>query len=170
MKITVQVDVQEVLNELFEDFNPEYDTMEFDLKDGIKDSIIGDTKRQLITFYGNEFKQQIQSQVKTLISEEIGTTVEKAVKDFAKNGKIESKYNSHEPMSLEEWVKQVFSEKSNHRDDLIVKTVKQDAERCVKEVKSRYDMLFASQVISGLKQQNMLKDGVFEALMKENKN
>ncbi len=169
MKITVKVDVQEVLDELFEDFNPEYDTMEFDLKDGIKDSIIGDTKRQLITFYGNEFKQQIQSQVKTLVTEEISTTIEKSVKDFAKNGKIESRYGSDEPMSLQEWVRKVFSETGGRRDDLMIKAVKQDAERCVKEVKSRYDMLFASQVISGLKQQNMLKDGVFEALMKESK-
>ena len=54
-------------------------------------------------------------------------------------------------------------ESYNNQKDLIEKLAKNYST----EMKNRYDMMFASQLVIKLNEQGMLKEGVFESLMKK---
>lgn len=167
MKIKVEVDIQEILNEMFENFDPHEDYFELDLKESIKDGIIGDVKRQIVQMHNKEMKDKIANECKSLINLEMSDMIKKEVQDFSENGKLKERYGNLEPMSVSDWIKHHFSEKTNDYTRSIKDEINKRAVSCVKEIKSRYDLLFASQVITKMNNQDMLKEGVFKSLMND---
>lgn len=164
MKLKVEIDIQEILNELFEDFNPEEESFELDLKETIRDGIVGDVKRQIIQMQSQKIREQIISETKTLINKSINDKIKNDVEGFYENGLLKVDY-SKEEVSVQDWIRRHFSLKSNEYTRQLKDKVQLQSKVCVDELKQRYDMLFASQIITKLNDQDLLKDGVFKSLM-----
>lgn len=165
MKIKVEIDIQNILDEMFENLDPHEGYFELDLKDSIRDAIVGQTKREILKMQNTKITEQIQTEVKKLIEVSINDQIKKDVEDFSKNGKLTERYSSDEPISVNDWVKKQFEDKSNSYKNTLFSKVQEQASKCVKELKERYDLLFASQIISKLNDQDLLKEGVFKSLM-----
>lgn len=151
--------------------------MEFTVK--IEDDWIEDT--QLIS----ELKSQITSSLASKIIEKLLSghvkliekiTTDKIIQEFDKlakeatlqfieNGKVRSGRNSSTMITVSEYIAERFenSNSYNSQKDLIERKAKEYST----EMKNRYDMMFASQLVIKLNEQGMLKEGVFESLMKK---
>lgn len=163
MIINVKVDVTEAINELFYDFNPEDNTVEIDLKDIIKNEIVQQAKRAILQDGSFNIKTQMTNEIKKLVSESYEEHVGLKCAEFVRNGKLKGRYGNSEDVTVDEWIRLQFEHTGNY--NRLPDIVKKKAEETIKEIKNRYDLLFASQMITKLNEQNLLKDGVFKALM-----
>lgn len=98
MKIKLEVDVQEIVQGLFDDandnFDPEYGIeTDVDLKEEVKKNIVNQAKTEVLKLITEPVRQQIQDQVKGLVSSEYGSVVSKKVAEFVKDGRVK-KYSS----------------------------------------------------------------------------
>lgn len=66
-------------------------------------------------------------------------------------------------MSVEQWIQENFQHDFDNRK--LKDVVSQKCIEISNEIRDRYDLLFASTLVAKLNEQNLLKDGVFEALM-----
>lgn len=91
---------------------------------------------------------------------------EEETKKFILEGKVQSYANSRNMVSVADYIKEKFesSQGYNSQKDIIEKMAKNYSI----EMKNRYDMMFASQIIIKMNEQGLLKEGVFDSLMKKN--
>lgn len=167
MKFKIEIDLNEIINELFEDFNPEYDTIDLDIKSEVKKDIIFQTKREVLKEVKEPLKLEMQNRVKILVTDAFKDEVNNSVKEFVKNGKIKGRYSNDPDLSVQEWIAKEFQDTSRY--NTLSDLVKKKSEKLAKEIRDRYDHLFASQLITKMNEQGLLKDGVFNALMQDNK-
>lgn len=167
MIINVKVDINEVLNELFYDFDPQEESVDINIKDAIRGDIVHQVKREVLKNYSEQLNTKMSNEVKHLISEAFSEQIKQKSEEFVKNGKVDGKYSNDKKITVDEWLQQEF--KDSGRYNTLRDIVKNKAEEAAKDLKGRYDLLFASQIISKLNEQDMLKDGVFKALMESTK-
>lgn len=165
MKFKIEIDINDIMEGLFEDYHPDCDNFpEIDLKEEVMHEITRSTKNQVLEKYKGETESKIVERVKVLVDDKITKQIKKDVEDFVKNGKLK-KYSTDEPKSVKEWINEKFTQESDSYSQTLRKVVASKAQEAVEELKSRYDLLFASQVITKLNDADMLKEGVFQALM-----
>ncbi len=115
-------------------------------------------------------KKNLKGEIYLKVEENVREKLEEFVHDFVKQNvdKLEMKIGYSQTLPLEEGVKTILSNNAEkYAMTSIEKLVKGYAEHFVNDLRKRYDLLFASQVITKLNENNMLKEGVFEALMAE---
>ena len=115
-------------------------------------------------------KKNLHGEIYLKVEEGVREKLEEFMCDFVKQNaeKFEIKLGYGEVVPLEEGVIKMLSNNANkYAMTAIEKLVKGYAEHFVDDLRKRYDLLFASQVITKLNENKMLKEGVFEALMAE---
>lgn len=168
MKLKIEVDIENLVEGMFE--NAEYDSdlgirADINLKDDIKSEIIYETKQAVLKEIKEPIKKDISDRVKILVEDSYKKEVEKAVEDFVENGKVRINSYNEDEITTKEWIKNQF--KNNfYTSGKLEKIVKQNTEELAKEIRDRYDLLFASSLVSNLNDQGLLKEGVFKAIMK----
>lgn len=161
MKITI--DLEDLVNDLIEDGGED----QFNLKEGIKTSIIRSVAYQRFDKEIESMREQAKNLFKGKISEKIDEVVAKQVERIIKEDKF--KYNSYEDeKTLSEYIKDryIASTRSGVNLDEITKKI---ANKAAEELKDRYDLLFASQMVSRLDQLGLLKEDAAKILL-ENRN
>lgn len=171
MKLKIEVDLQDLMTDLFNDANydPEYGhEVDFNLKEEVVNSIVKDSKEGVLKKIKEPILKEIQERVKILVQDSYGKEIEKAVEKFVKNGKVKERYSSEE-LSVEQWIENNFQtrfENGNNLDGIVEKKVK----ALSAEIRSRYDMLFASQIVIKLNEQGLLKENVINTILDNGKN
>jgi hypothetical protein len=115
-----------------------------DLKQKIEDGVIKEVKAQV--------EQTLYRKIGTLVSECIATD------------KIKGRYSGDPEVTLQEWIKEQFTETARSKapvDDVIKKLATAFGE----EMKKRYDLLFASQLVAKMKDSGFLKDEAVQLLL-----
>lgn len=115
-----------------------------DLKQKIEDGVIKEVKAQV--------EQTLYRKIRTLVSECIA------------NDKIKGRYSNDPEVTLQEWVKEQFTETARSKapvDDVIKKLANAFGE----ELKKRYDLLFASQLVAKMKDSGFLKEEAVQLLL-----
>ncbi len=74
---------------------------------------------------------------------------------------VKKGYNNEETPLLEYIQNRINDNSSNY-----IKAVEQTAENHIKVLRAKYDLLFASQIIGNMQEQGLLKEGVYDALLK----
>lgn len=126
----------------------------------LKDKVDSQIIKQVNLEIEKEFISKIQKNISDIIDED-------AVKnpDYYKNSSDPSRQKQY--ITLKELIRYKFDKHSgwSSPNEKIEKLAKSFAE----DMKKRYDLLFASQLVSKLNDQGLLKEGVFESLMQSTK-
>lgn len=121
----------------------------------------------------NEVVQQIKKSVETQVTDlmnkimkeeiksKLDTIVGDLMRDFLVKGKIKGSYHFDPDLTMMEWVSKNVTGQNATIQDWIKKSVEQQ----VNALKQRYDLLFATQIVSKLNQEGMLKSDIAKLLL-----
>lgn len=163
MKFKVEIDLNEVLNELFVDYDPEYGIdVDIDLKHEIKTDITHQAKQAVLKEVKEPLRKDIEDRVKILVKDAYAEEVSETVKKFIREGKLQGRYKGDPEITVNEWIEREFEGSVNN--DVLKKAVQNQANNVSEELKGRYDMFFATQLVMKMNDQGLLKDGVMSTL------
>lgn len=113
-------------------------------------------------------KKNLLKDIYPEVEKNVNKKVEEFMHDFIEQNadKLEMKVGYDQTVPLEKGVRSILSDKAEkYAMTSITKLVEAYAKSFVDDLRKRYDLLFASQVITKLNENKMLKEGVFESLM-----
>lgn len=148
MKVTVDIS----------DFYLEEGELESELKKYITNQVVATVteslKKQVELKLELETKNKIKEQLDQLISDTLDSCI--------KNNKVKA-YSGSDLVTIQQYIRDMFERGSgwNNPNDKIEKLAKGFSE----ELKKRYDLMFASQIVIKLNEQGMLKDEVMKLLI-----
>ncbi len=164
MKITVEVNLEDRWFD--EDQN---------LDEALKSTITSQVKQKLWSELKVKAEKEILTQVTEQVNKELDGKIQKNVKELILEDKFKNPnyyQGSGDPartiefITLKELTHYMFSSNNtsySNITDLIKKLSKAFSE----EMKNRYDLSFASQLVSKMNEQGLLKEGVFDALVEK---
>ena len=150
MKFTIEV----------EDFYME----EGDLESSLKQHIITTCVHKITTDLKAKIEDGVQKEVKAQVEQTLYRKIGSFVTEAIENDKIKGRYTGDPEMTLQEYVKQQFTDKAREKaptDAVLEKLAKQFGE----EMKKRYDLMFASQLVTKMKDSGFLKEEVANLLL-----
>lgn len=126
------------------------------LRRAIKDSVI----REVWGKIANEVQSKITDRVKQSVDESMNKKINDYIADIVKTETVS--YNQ-KTVTIAEYVKMYFNDKSayNNANDVI----KRLADNFGQEMKNRYDLLFASQLVAKMSNAGLLKEDVAKMLL-----
>lgn len=155
MKFTVEIDEFW----LDEDSNG----FEEELKNSIKIDVCQQIKKMMLTHIENEITNVVKQQVSDTLREHI----QALVADVISTGMIRESSYSDKEISIENWIKKQFHGNSGYQNaDLKITEL---AKKFGDEMKQRYDLLFASQIVAKLDEHGLLKEDIAELLLPTSK-
>lgn len=143
--------------------------------DGEGESLAEDLKRSVTRQVLSEIQKSIKEKVDAEITRTVKSYVEQtmyreintAAKQIIAEGKIKSRYNSNEMVTIEEYVRQWLAKDS--RWDAAYDTIEKIAGKLASDMKTRYDVQFANQIVLKLNENKMLAPNVAQILLSEPK-
>lgn len=158
MKINVTVDLTEFYAENEGD----------NFSEEIKRAIASDVKFQIL----KEWKDKIGDEFNKAVIAEVEKQKENLITDtfnkLAVDAKVKKQYSSGEMISIAQWITEEFERmhlSDNKLNSLLASQLTKSSDRISKELKDRYDLLFASQIVSKLNEAGMLKEDVAKILL-----
>lgn len=139
--------------------------------------IVDDVVRKIKKSIEDKVDVQIKAKIDNLLKYSIEKHADKYMDACFKDAKIktsvydsEKRHSIEKHVSLEEYVLLQFKKDSgwSNPNEKITKLSKDFAIEFGKEIKERYDLMFASQIVSSIDKNGLLKDGVAKLLL-ENK-
>lgn len=110
-------------------------------------------------------KEKVEKLMEDLLKKEVlkqmETRVSVLMENFLKEGKVKGRYSGDPELTIEEWLSANFKNADQTIKDYIQKSAKTQSD----ELKKRYDLLFASQIVAKLNEQSMLKEDVAKLLL-----
>ena len=147
MKFTVEV----------EEFYLEEGELAAELKHQIKNDVIkqirDNVKKQVDDFMNDYVIKELDSELKTRVKIQID--------EFVATGKVKGKYSGDSTRSFAEWIADNIREDKSALDNAIKKIAASHVEELIK----RYDLLFATQLITKIKDQGFLKEDAVKLLL-----
>lgn len=113
-------------------------------------------------------KKDLLKDIHLEVEKNVDKKVEEFMSDFIEQNanKLKMKVGYNQEVPLREGVKNILLNNADkYAMTSITKLVEAYAKSFVDDLRKRYDLLFASQVITKLNENKMLKEGVFESLM-----
>lgn len=163
MKLQVSIDLTEVWCN---------DQNEGALSDVLKEHIIWEVQQAVWAEFSDEAKTEFSSKVRALLDEGRKGRMDSIIDDCFNNEKIKkSVYDSKTEVTMKDYVSQSLKHQtvdSYQYNTKIDEAVKKQGADIVQQLKDRYDMLFASQIVSKLNEAGMLKDDVARLLLDNN--
>ena len=160
MKINVTVDLSEFYNE----------NEEKSFSDQIKDSIVYKVKQSILTDLENKLGSEFNSIITQKIELEKEQLIQKKLDQLVTEAKVKKRYDSSEMISIEEWMKEEL--KRLYLSDRAINEgmrsyIRDKSNELSEEFKQRYDLAFASQIISKLSENGMLQENIADILLKK---
>jgi len=155
MKFNIVVDL--------EDFWMDEDSQAFN--EQIKQHISKNVKNEIWKSIKNSVEDQISRDVKKAIETQYIKKIQTVIAEVIESEKIKDGYNNKE-VSIQDYIKNQFQSNSgwNSPNSQIEKLAKAFAD----DLKKRYDLLFATQIVSKIGANGMLKDDVAKLLLDAN--
>lgn len=155
MKFTVEID----------EFWLDEDSNGFDaeLKEAIKNDVCHQIKKLMLTQIENEITNVVKQQVTDTLKEQI----QALVTDVISTGKIKVDSYSSDEIPIEDWIKKKFNGNCGYGS--AENQIKELAKKFGDEMKQRYDLLFASQIVAKLDEHGLLKEDIAELLLPTSK-
>lgn len=150
MKITIDLD----------DFWMDEDSKNF--TEEFKNFVKSKTMSGIWALLKEKAQEQLMKEIKETVQAELKPRITEAIAGLIKNGKTASYRNSHEEVTLEEYVRECFQVNSNWSN--FEKTIQNITTSFAKELRERYDLNFASQVVVRLGEQGFLKEDISKLL------
>lgn len=167
MKITI--DLEDLVNEFVENAScGEYGIEDsFNLKAEIKNAIIRQVAYSNFDKEISDMREQAKNLFKARIAEKIDEVIEIQIERIIKEDKFKY-YAYDDDKTLSEYIKDKYIGATKGDRINLDKITKDIATKAAEELKARYDLLFASQLVSKLGELGMLKEDAAKILLKEN--
>lgn len=136
----------------------------------IQEALKADIIYETVSKIKKEYKDKIEEQIKKIAEERIKELLsEEYKKEFKKQfyeTKIkENSYTNAKKISFKEFVKNKIEEYSDCGYNDITDLIEKLADKNAKNLKKRYDLMFASQIVNKLGEQNLLSDKKIKELL-----
>lgn len=142
------------------DFYMEDGDLEIKLKQYIIHDVVMQIQKNIEQKINDGITKEVKAQVEQTLYRKIGTYVTECIA----NDKIKGPYSNNQEMTLQEWVKLQFVEKARDKAPIDSK-IQQLADSFGVEMKKRYDLLFASQLVAKLGEVGLIKEDVIRLLL-----
>lgn len=156
MKFNITVDL--------DDFWMDEDSLSFN--DGLKNHITNQVKREIWNSISAKVEDQISRDVKKQVENQYIKTIQKVIQDVIDTGKIKGDYSNTE-VTINEYIREKFVRNSGWNSPN--EKIEQLAKGFADEMKKRYDLMFASQIVSKLGANGMLKEDIAKLLLDDKK-
>lgn len=156
MKFKVEVDLN--------DFYSEEEGETF--SQAVKDYIATQVKTKVLEGFKATIYEEFTNAVKAKVEVEKNELVVVYLNELTATEKIKNGRSGE--ITIQEYIKEKLEDytlKNSNFDNMVVKMVKELGNEIGKELKDRYDMLFASQIVMKLNEQGMLKEDVAKVLL-----
>ena len=152
MKINIQVDLDDLYPEGDDaSFSEEVEcVIKYEVRKAIGKAVSNDVERIASSAY-EEFGQQ-----------KIKSIVDSAFEEFIDKGEVRKYSCSDELITVKEKMRMIFDGQKNWSAPH--EKMKKMGEQFASECRKRYDLSFASNIVTGLERQGLLKPGAFEAI------
>lgn len=131
----------------------------------LSDALSTRIKNEVVQSIKTSIKDQVTDLMDKIVKEEIQSQLEPRIKvlmeEFLSNGKVKDRYSSTTELTIPEYLAKNFEA----NNDKILKYIKEESERQGNDLKRRYDLLFASQIVAKINEQGLLKDDVARLLL-----
>lgn len=131
-----------------------------DLQHALTEKIKNDVAFEIQKSIASKVEEHITRKVKAEVEERMYRFMNVAIEDIIQKEKL--KYDNKE-MTLVEYIRNVFSNRNHWQN--ADESIKKSADKFGKEMKDRYDLLFASQLVAKLNNEGMLKEDVAKLLL-----
>lgn len=138
-----------------------------DEEDNFEESFKNYIKNSAIQYINSSIKEKIEKQVfmevKDIVEKNLYKEITSAIKKTVETCNMPSRKNRGESVTMEEYVKECFIDNSSYNsfDDVIKKI----AANFSTEMKGRYDLFFASQLVAKMNDNGLLKDDIANLLL-----
>lgn len=162
MKINVTVDL--------EDFYPEEEGGNF--SEQIKETI----ERNVVSKIWEKVKEEGFSSLCTQVERKVNLDKDFKIKEildryFEENKTRKSRWDSSKSLTIEEYINENLNAEyfhtGNQFDRRVTDFLTKNSNTIIDQLKERYDLLFASQIVSNLNKNGMLKEDIAKILLKE---
>ena len=136
---------------------------EEDIERGLKKYITNQVIYEIEKSIKERVEKQITLEAKETVEKTMYRKITSAIGEVIKTGEFKRR-NSNEMGTIEDYVKDCLNSNSNWNS--FDETIKKIAQSHVKEIKDRYDLLFASQIVSKLGENGLLNNEAAKLLLK----
>jgi hypothetical protein len=162
MKINVTVDL--------EDFYPEEEGG--NISEQVKELISNQVKNEIWKKFEKDGFESFCNQVERKINLDKDLKIKECLDTLFKDKKTrKSRWDANKLLSIEEYINEnvdaEYFHNGNKFDVMVRDYLSKKTESIGKDLKDRYDLLFASQIVSNLNKNGMLKDDIAKILLKE---
>ena len=151
MKINVTID----LDDLWTD------------ESSISEEISMEIKRKVLEEIWNKLKPAVEDQITRVTKNEVEKMycrkINTFIDEFFETGELKSPKNSNEKMTLKEYILYLIQNNTNWNSPN--ENIKKLAQKFGEEMKNRYDLLFASQLVAKMNENGLLKEDVVKKLL-----
>ena len=151
MKINVTID----LDDLWTD------------ESSISEEISMEIKRKVLDEIWNKLKPAVEDQITRATKNEVEKMycrkINTFIDEFFETGELKSPKNSNEKMSLKEYI--YYQIQNNTGWNSPNENIKKLAQQFGNDMKNRYDLLFASQLVAKMNENGLLKEDVAKKLL-----
>lgn len=151
---------------------PEYDEDGVSIGQSIQQAIKHRIVQEMLSRIRKDSFDKIGTMAENAIIEQKESVIKEVIADVIQNKKVKKQYSGDQMISYAEYIEEHLSREwlqdskvRNYLDDL----VKNLSTKFSTELKQRYDILFASQIVTRLNEQGMLKDEVAKILLGDGK-
>lgn len=140
---------------------------EDEIQPALQKYLIGNVVQQISKSIEKKVEDKVTREAKNQVENSLFKAIQKKVSEVIANGKIKGQYTNDSEISIEDWIKNEFEKNTGYRS--ATDQIKKLANVFGKEMKDRYDLLFASQIVAKLNEQGMLKEDVAKMLTESEK-
>ena len=158
MKITVDLDIEDIVNECRYNEN----TFKEEFTESLKYSVIRELKEQCTNAVLEQIQKPIAEQVREITNGIAKEIVESDLK--TRKFKFQINYNTMD-VTIGELIENTIQDYTKSQ---IVKIVEEQAKALVNDLRKRYDMTFAALIVDNMRKQNLLADDRLAELIAPN--
>ena len=108
-------------------------------------------------------EKQVEMEVKEMVEKILYTKLSNEIKNEIETGLTKSRRKSDTKITFKEYVRECFEYEGGYKN--FDETIKTLAKSFTSELKHRYDLLFASQIVAKLNDNGLLKDDVAKLII-----
>ncbi len=139
----------------------EDDTLEANLARHIKEQVY----KQIYISIQTLVEKQVTMEVKAQVEKSLFQKIQKIVSEVIATEEVSGEYSGSPKVSIKQWITDQFMKNTGYRSPQ--EQIKEMAKKLGDEMKSRYDMTFASAIVARMQENNLLKDDVAKTLLTE---
>lgn len=138
---------------------------EQELEPKLKSHIIHNVVTQINNSIKTKVEEHVTKEVKAQVEQSLYRKISTLVGEIIATDKIKGRYSSDPEMTLQEWVMSEF--KNNNRYETIQEYIKKLANSFSEDMKKRFDLLYASQIVAKMGENGLLKEDAVKLLLSQ---